>query len=106
MRKLVITVLLLAVLAYGFPLVNESSSTPCNALERRFVAQATRDGATGDPDIAALGGAFLGSLQTVSNGSFAVEYVRREHPNVPSGVACVAEYWKSFLPGAEPHRRS
>jgi hypothetical protein len=103
MRKLVIIVLLVAGLAYGVPLANESADTPCNALEKRFVTLSTKGGT--DPDVASLGRAFLGGLQNFSKGSFAIEYVRREHPNLPAGIACVEEYWRSFLPDAGPQRR-
>jgi hypothetical protein len=101
MRKLVIVIVLLAVASYGLPLIIESADNPCNALERRFVNQAAPPN---QPGVASLGRAFLGGLQGLTNGSFAIEYVRREHPNLPTGIACVEEYWRTFLPGNQPQQ--
>ena len=108
MRKLVVAIVLIALLAYGVPLVSESTDSPCSALERRFVVVATKGASEpgADPNVASLGRAFLGQLQGVSNGNFAIEYVRHEHPNLPAGLACVEEYWRSLLPGWGPERRS
>jgi hypothetical protein len=107
MRALPIVVLIVVLggLAYGFPLVNESADTPCNALEKRFVSQATRPQPGDDPGAASFGRTVLGSLQGLTKGSVALEYVRREHPDLPAGVACVEEYWRSFLPKREAQAR-
>jgi hypothetical protein len=108
MRTSVIAVLVVVVLgglAYGLPLVNESADTPCNALEKRFVAQATRPQPGDDPGATSFGRAVLGGLQGFTKGSVALEYVRREHPNLPAGVACVEEYWRSFFPKSEASGR-
>ena len=98
MRKLILLVVIVLAVAYGGPLVAESTGSPCDALEKRVVAVNTPGPAPKDADFDALRRAFLSSLQGFSSGSFATEYVRRQHPNLPVGVGCTLEYWRSFLP--------
>jgi len=50
------------------PLVEESTGSPCDALEKRFVAVNTHGQAPRDPDFDALRRGFLGSLQGFSSG--------------------------------------
>jgi hypothetical protein len=102
MRALVLILLALLVAgaaAYGLPLVSESAGTTCNALEKRFIAVSfpARGTSNPDPDLAALGRAFLGGLQNFSKGSFATEYALREYPNLPSGIGCVVLYWRTVV---------
>ena len=105
MRKLILLVVVALAVAYGAPLIEESTGSPCDALEKRYVAVNTPGQSTRDPDFDALRRAFLGSLQGFSSGSFATEYVRRQHPNLPVGIGCTVEYWRSFLPGGGDIKR-
>src|SRR5258706_7888692 len=105
MRKLILLVVVVLAFAYAAPLVAESTGSPCDALEKRFVAVNTHGQAPRDPDFDALRRGFLGSLQGFSSGSFATEYVRRQHPNLPVGLGCTLEFWRSFLPGGGDIKR-
>lgn len=83
MRRLILTLVILAAAFLWAPQVLESSSNSCDALEQKTVAAET-------------GGSDLGSslLQNLSGGAVAEEMMRDKHPNLPTMVACSLEYWK------------
>lgn len=86
MRRLILTLVVLAAVFLWAPQVLESASNSCDALEQKTVAAET-------------GGSDLGSslLQNLSGGALAEELMRDRHPNLPTMVACSLEYWKTTL---------
>lgn len=86
MRRLILTLIVLAVAFLWAPQVLESAGSSCDALEQKTVAEKT-------------GGSDLGSslFQNLSGGAVAEELMRDRHPNMPTMVACSLEYWKATL---------
>lgn len=86
MRRLILTLVLLAVVFLWAPQVVESAGDSCDALEQKTIAEKT-------------GGNDLGSsmLQNLSGGAMAEEVMRDRHPNLPAMVSCSLEYWKLTL---------
>jgi len=92
MKAFIAIVLLFLVIAVGYPLVNEDTGSACSALERRIasVIAARSPKATDAVALAAL-------QSLISNGAIAREFVKRHYPNVPSLIACDAEYWSLVI---------
>ncbi len=100
------TLLLLVIVAaggfFGYPLINEDSSSECDALERiavrtfadikdkRAQAQGTHQGNIAEQVIGQL-------LQGTSKGQFAQVAVRNQFPDLPVGAACALLYWKALV---------
>jgi|GEM_PF-635691 len=97
--KLILLVVVVAVAAfYGYPMVNEDTTSECDALER--IAVRVIPGAPGQPaqSLDAMAGQFLGQLlQGASKGQLMQVAVRNQFPNLPVGAACALLYWKALV---------
>lgn len=95
MRVLAAAILVLVVIAIGYPLVNEEADNVCSALERRLIMLSAENA---DPS-ATL---FIGALQgTLSNGAVARSLMKRRNPDLPPFVACGIAYWRVLLDPGE-----
>jgi hypothetical protein len=89
MKALLFSVLLVLAVGIGYPLVNEDTTSACNALERRLITSLP----TASPDLSTV--VVLGSLQkSLSDGSFTTTMVKQRSPNVPPFVSCGLAYWQ------------
>jgi hypothetical protein len=91
--KTLIGIIIIAVsVAIGYPLLNEDASNVCSALERRLIIlESQREG-----NQAAT--ALLVALQnSLSNGSFAMSFVKLQHSDLPPVVGCTLTYWHTLL---------
>lgn len=86
MKRLIVTLLLIAVAFIWAPQVVESAANSCAALEQKMVAAETS-------------GSSLGSalVQSLSGGTLGEEVMRDRYPNLPPLVSCSLEYWKMTL---------
>lgn len=95
MIKLVVLVMVLAAGFLGYPLINEDTSSTCDALERiavRVMTDAHGRGPTGP------GGDVVAQLlQGASQGQFARLAVRDQYPELPVTLACTMLYWKARI---------
>ena len=104
------TLLLLVIVAaggfFGYPLINEDSSSECDALERIAVRtfadiKDKRPQAQGTPQGTPQGmiaEQVIGQLlQGTSKGQFAQVAVRNQFPDLPVGAACALLYWKALI---------
>ena len=91
MKSLLVLVVLVVGVGFGYPLAAEDTSSTCDALERvtiRLVAK-------GDTD-ASGGSKVLGSLvQGLSRGAFAAVAAKDRYPSLPPGIACTVLYWRA-----------
>lgn len=85
--KWLIAVLLVLAGTFYYPQVNESASTACAAIEKRFARSAFD---------AKEGGAIFGALLAsgVSNGALAGAFVKSHYPNLPQAVGCSVVYYQ------------
>ena len=96
MKKLAGMVLILLVMAIGYPLLNEETGSTCSALERRTLAL-LRGGGPAPSASDAFAGVLLGGVQSMTNGALARDEVRRRQPNLPAFAGCLWYYWDSLL---------
>jgi hypothetical protein len=98
MKLLLLLVIVAAGGFFGYPLINEDSSSECDALERIAVRTFadTKDkrpqaqGTIAEQVIGQL-------LQGTSKGQFAQVAVRNQFPDLPVGAACALLYWKALV---------
>jgi hypothetical protein len=96
MIKLIVLLALLVGAFIGYPLINEDTSSTCDALERiglRVMAE-TRGGRMPDQS---GGGAVAQLLQGASQGQFARLAVRDQYPELPVSLGCALLYWKARI---------
>ena len=86
MKYLVIVALVLAS-AYFYPQFNESTGSPCGAVEKRFVRDAF-GGSDGGDMFAAL----LSSGAT--DGALAASMIKSAYPNLPAALGCLRAYYE------------
>jgi hypothetical protein len=92
MKALLVCIAVAVVIAVGYPLVNEDTTSTCSALERRLITVSSTD----KRDLPAL--LALGALQrSVSDGAFATALVKQQSPNVPASVSCTVTYWRVLV---------
>ena len=108
------TLLLLVIVAaggfFGYPLINEDSSSECDALERiavrtfadikdkRAQTQGTPQGTPQGTHQGNIAEQVIGQLlQGTSKGQFAQVAVRNQFPDLPVGAACALLYWKALV---------
>ena len=94
MKWLILLVVIAAGVFFGYPLVNEDSSSECDALERASVRIALTD----DDNKAKPQEQVLGQfVQGFSKGQFASVAVKNEYPNIPATAACTMLYWRAII---------
>ena len=81
--------ILLMVGAVGYPLLNEETTSPCHALEKRFVMEATRGKPQNIDSAIAMG--LIGQILT---GNLASTVVKSEYPNIPPPIGCTIMYYR------------
>ena len=86
MRRLLLTLVILAVAFIWAPQVLESATSACDALEQKTIA-----GETGSNDLASS------LVQNLSGGAVAEQAMKDRHPNLPTAVGCSLEYWKATV---------
>lgn len=79
-------------LLIGYPLLNEGTTKPCSALEKRWYTVSI-SGA----DTSLVESAVIRSLLEAGDGLFAKEYVRKQWPEIPPFLACNYLYWRSLF---------
>jgi len=80
-------------LAFGFPLVVESRSNECSALESKLVTLS----ATGAGQLVVDT-----TLQGLSNGAIANAALKKKYPLIPTPISCTYAYWNVTFGGAPP----
>lgn len=91
--KVLLAMILVVAVFFGYPILNEDASSVCNALEKKFVTLFSMRIATNDRD--AVAHTFAGILLSeLSNGQFASRYVKKIYPNTPPVLGCGTAYWK------------
>ena len=93
MKKLLILIPVIAAILFAYPLVNESTKSPCAALERRALTLATRDGGPESLIIASL----ARDLLRAGKGRLAAEFSRQHSPDIPVSLSCTLNYWHSLI---------
>ena len=94
MKSLLVLAMIGAAVFFGYPLMNEDTSSECDALERATVRLAFMS----DDTIPQSPQQFLGQFfQGFSKGQFASLAVRNEYPNVPVSVGCAMLYWRTTV---------
>jgi hypothetical protein len=85
-RRLLLSLVILAIAFIWAPQVLESATSSCAALEQKTVTQET-------------GGSELGSslVQKLSGGTLAEQAMKDRYPNLPTLVSCSLEYWKKTV---------
>jgi hypothetical protein len=86
MKRLILTLIVLAVAFIWAPQVLESATNSCDALEQKMVAKEVSGNDLG----AAL-------VQNLSGGTIAEQVVKEKHENLPPMIGCSLEYWKHTL---------
>jgi hypothetical protein len=85
--KLIIALAMVLAGIYFYPQINEATSSPCAAAEKRFV----RDAFTGSDG----GGVFAALLASgVTNGALAASMVKSVYPNIPAPLGCLRTYYE------------
>jgi len=93
MKGLVLLLLVAGVGFFGYPIMNEDTSSPCDALERAAIRTTIGLG-HGQQQ---AGDLLMGQLvQGFSKGQFAAVAVKNQHPNLPASLACTMLYWKAI----------
>lgn len=89
MKLLILIVVALAGL-YFYPQINEDTSSPCGALEKRYIRTAF-SGSDGSK--------VLGALFTAGSGSgdLAASAVKTASPNLPAPIGCLKFYYQLML---------
>lgn len=89
MKLLMVVVILLGGF-YFYPQINEDTSSPCGALEKRYI----RTAFSGSD-----GGKVLGALFTAggSDGDLAASAVKTASPNLPAPIGCLKFYYQLML---------
>ena len=95
--KMVISVALGLAGVLLFPLLIESASGSCHAVEKRFINTIRKYG--NQQDIGAT--IFLDMLSEATKGELASRLVKTEHPNLPPFVGCTFVYYKAYLDDRE-----
>jgi len=97
MIKFLAVVLVAAVGAFfGYPLLNEDTSSTCEALERVAVrVMAETHGRPARHHDGPAGEIIAQLLQGASKGQFASLAVRNQFPELPVSLACAMLYWKA-----------
>ncbi|MCD8505080.1 MAG: hypothetical protein LRY53_09090 [Burkholderiaceae bacterium] len=85
--KILIVVLLVTAAAYFYPQLNEGVSSPCGAVEKRFVRDAFAGSDGGD-----IFAALLSSGAT--NGALAAAMIKSAYPNLPATLGCLRTYYE------------
>lgn len=85
--KILIVVVLVAAAAYFYPQFNEGVSSPCGAVEKRFVRDAFAGSDGGD-----IFAALLSSGAT--DGALAASMIKSAYPNLPAAVGCLRAYYE------------
>ncbi len=79
----------------GYPLLNEETTSPCRALEHRFIGLATAQHTGADsPASAVFATAFADAL---SGGEIAAALIRHRHPDLPPAIGCTVIYWQAIV---------
>lgn len=93
MKNLILLLVVVAVAFFGYPLVGEDTTSPCDALERitvRVVSAHDKDDHAGS--------LLLGNLlQGLSRGQFASVAAKDRYPQLPPVVACTVLYWHAVV---------
>ena len=84
MRRTIITLLLLAVVAWFFPPQAEDVVGQCRALESRALREQTLQTATGKEDPA----------HAAAVSRRVLEFARAQYDSLPPGLACAIAYWQ------------
>jgi hypothetical protein len=93
MRNLLLLIVVVAGVAFGYPLVAEDTTSPCDALERvtvRVVSAHDKDDHTGSLVLGNL-------LQGLSRGQFASVAAKDRYPQFPPALACTVLYWQAVV---------
>lgn len=80
-----------------FPLLIESASGSCHAVEKRFINTLRKYG--NQQDIGAT--LFLDMFSEATRGEVAARLVKTEYPNLPPFVGCSIIYYKAFFDDRE-----
>ena len=92
MKGLILLIVVVAGVAFGYPLVGEGTTSSCDAVEKitvRVVAVHDKDQPSG---------LVLGTLlQGLSRGQFAAVAAKERYPSLPPAVACTVLYWRAVL---------
>lgn len=85
--KLLIALALVLAGIYFYPQMNEGTSSPCAAVEKRFVRDAFSESDGGDVFAALL-------ASGVTNGALAASMVKSVYPNIPATLGCLRTYYE------------
>ena len=82
-------------LFFGYPILNESVSSPCGAPERKAIdsLQAWARDTLGSLGVGAAG------VQNMSGAKLNPDTVRNDYPGLPLPGGCAAAYWNSTITG-------
>lgn len=80
-----------------FPLVTESASGSCHAVEKRFINTIRKYG--NEQDVGAT--LFLDIFSEAAKGEMAARLVKTKYPNLPPFVGCTIVYYKAVLDDRE-----
>lgn len=92
MKRYLLILCVLGGLLIGYPLLNEGTTKPCSALEKRWYTVSIYDA-----DTSLVESAVVRSLLEAGDGLFAKEYVRKQWPEIPPFLACNYYYWQSLF---------
>ena len=79
--------------AIFYPMINEQTTSPCAALERRFLSVAIAE----SPPEEALAVQLARKLLDLGKGKIARQLVRRDNPDIPAVISCYQYYWHSMF---------
>lgn len=85
---------------YAYPLWNEHASSPCQAMERRFIVMASppaQEALALRPGRAIELAVLREVLEPVSNGALAAAEMKQRYPALPPAIGCTVAYWSSLL---------
>lgn len=90
MKWLVRLTVLSVVLLAAYPLINEETTSPCHAVEKRFVVEVARTSPRSD-----MSSVFaMGFASELFRGGFASGSVKTMYPNLPPFAGCYVTYYK------------
>ena len=88
--KVLSALLIVAAGVFFYPQINESSSSVCAAVEKRFARDAFTDATGADVFMAML-------ISGASDGALARSLVKAQSPNLPASLSCMTFYYRLML---------
>lgn len=94
LRRLILVVVVLLVVAFAYPLAMEGTASECDALEKQVLVVLRDD--LGTPG--AVDDMLTDVLQgSASKGRLMEAYVRHKYRSLPPAAACALGYWRTLV---------